>query len=43
MNSPTFEELIQEGSSRAYDRQEIKKIFERVPVKDEEITRILWR
>ena len=41
MRPPTLEELIEESNSKEYDRQEIDKMLQRIPVKDEEILNII--
>lgn len=43
MSPPNLEELIEQGNSKEYDRQEIDKMFQRVPVHDEEILNLIRR
>jgi len=43
ISPPGIEELIEEGNAKEYDRQEIDKMLQRVPVNDEELLSVIRR
>lgn len=43
INPPTFEELISEGNSKPFEKQENEKMLQRVPVGDTQILSLLRR
>lgn len=43
MSPPNFEKLIEEGNSKDYDRQEIDKMLQKIPVNDEKILSVIRR
>ncbi len=43
VNPPTFEELIREGNSKPFEKKEVEKMLQRVPVGDAQILSLLRR